>query len=600
MRVWWVLGLVGVVAKDRNSRGAGNVGYSYNLGPGSYASFNFPQPGVTHTPINHQHNLVPNSIHSGNALLPPSSVQTSFLQSNHLGSVKPVPIFLNTLAPILSANVQPHTPPLLPVQPIQLHPLSLLPVHSPTIQPQHPTFIPVQSPPVQSHHQSLVPVHSPPLEHHHLPPIPVHSSPIQPHQPPLLPVRSPPLTMSKPISLHNYQLSPPVPAGHAHTFVSFGSAHQRPGQGFQTNFIDHPHSINHPQNVFIPSIPSTFIPSRPDLVPPHLHPAHHPVPNLPPQPFPIYSPTPPTLQPVEPTNQYDPFEFSKTNDPDESVPLPNSPNRPNSPVVLINPPIPPPLFPIATLSPLPLPGPPPLFPQYDAFPQYDDPSNLLDFPEYDAVPPNFPFSRLILRSRSHKNQKKQPIKQNLRQSNRLDQSSSEFLFTASQNLRFPNAERLKRKNLKHSKMINSHGGPVNILDISEMCGKTVDEDDINLLNAKFTACKGLLGPCGLNHTNNTAVTQYGTCLNSNYPETVTLNLGRTLSSGHGSVSFHSDRDCTNFVHQFFPSCGKYLLTCSQVEQDRRAAALILGCLFGQYPSLMVPLLTVEQDLSEEV
>ena len=54
-----------------------------------------------------------------------------------------------------------------------------------------------------------------------------------------------------------------------------------------------------------------------------------------------------------------------------------------------------------------------------------------------------------------------------------------------------------------------------------------------------------------------------------YPGTVTLNLGRTLSSGHGSVSFSSDGECTKFVHSFFPSCGPHLASCTQV----RAAAL---------------------------
>ena len=57
---------------------------------------------------------------------------------------------------------------------------------------------------------------------------------------------------------------------------------------------------------------------------------------------------------------------------------------------------------------------------------------------------------------------------------------------------------------------------MNILNTSEMCGKTVDEDDLNLLNDNFAACDDFLGPCGLNHANNTAVTQYGTCLNSKY------------------------------------------------------------------------------------
>lgn len=124
-------------------------------------------------------------------------------------------------------------------------------------------------------------------------------------------------------------------------------------------------------------------------------------------------------------------------------------------------------------------------------------------------------------------------------------------------------------------------------------GETVHQTDLTLIKEIFPQCKDFLGVCGLN-VNNTG--DFGTCLNTKYPATKTLNLGRTLSSGHGSVSFKSDRDCTDFVHQFFPSCGEYLQTCSQVDQDPDSAALIVGCLFGQYPSLMVPLLSVEEDL----
>ena len=110
-----------------------------------------------------------------------------------------------------------------------------------------------------------------------------------------------------------------------------------------------------------------------------------------------------------------------------------------------------------------------------------------------------------------------------------------------------------------------------------------------------------------------AVRKYGECITTKYvpsttihplarfPETHSLNLGQTLSSGHGSVSFDSDSDCTAFVHSFFPACEPYLVSCSQVpprhtlhtlqvKGDPGAAASILGCLFGHYPSLMAPLL----------
>ena len=81
------------------------------------------------------------------------------------------------------------------------------------------------------------------------------------------------------------------------------------------------------------------------------------------------------------------------------------------------------------------------------------------------------------------------------------------------------------------------------------------------------------------------------------------------------------------MHSFFPSCGQYLSSCHQVvtycqpvicqdelsnnnqenviftpqvEQDTEAAGLILGCLFSQYPSLMIPLLSNEEQLDTNI
>ena len=97
---------------------------------------------------------------------------------------------------------------------------------------------------------------------------------------------------------------------------------------------------------------------------------------------------------------------------------------------------------------------------------------------------------------------------------------------------------------------------------------------------------------------------------------MTLNLGRTLSSGHGSVSFSSDEECTQFVNNYFPTCATFLSSCKEVksfvlnmcfitimipckvENDKSMAGMIVGCLFSQYPSLMVPLLDVEREYTE--
>ena len=101
---------------------------------------------------------------------------------------------------------------------------------------------------------------------------------------------------------------------------------------------------------------------------------------------------------------------------------------------------------------------------------------------------------------------------------------------------------------------------------------------------------------------------------------MTLNLGQTLSSGHGSVSFSSDAECSQFVKSFFPQCGAHMQSChevgngemikklasiydnflsGQVEMDRQIAVLVVGCLFSHYPGLMIPLLSnKEQEQSE--
>jgi len=638
--------------RSNRNVGSGHLqGFSYNLGPGSYASFNLPS---TQTNF---HQTVSNPI------FPLPVIPQSL-------TLEPVPIFLNQnnvhaqIPPNLSPFLQ-HSEHETPPQQItfpqsihpshQSHPLKLNP-HPQTSHPSQPIHLShqIESPqPInflqQSHPTQAInptqqrhpleaihhphPVHPPPPidfnQHSHLPQPLHHPQEIRPPQPPpLLPVSSPPLTMNGPISLHNYQLPQPGPVQVLNPFTIFSEAHNQPASvhSFQTGFVDQPH-VHHPPNgnpsphphLPVVTTPSLFHPSRPDRIPPHLHPAHHPVPDLHLEPLPVYLPPSPSHQPSEPSIAigYDPFEFAKTINQTDSSPIspPKTPSPPqafqpnNLPPVLIPFPNPPTLFPVASLSPL-----PPLPP---AFPQYDDYGNPDNFPEYDAVPPNLlslipSFIPLRLTQRGRNNQNSQlsrtisgtkldsKAQQPRISINKPNETGSKFLFTSNRDLGVLTAQRLKRKNVKGSKkMLNSHGGPVNMLDISERCGKHVHEDNINLLNDKFAACKELLGSCGLNQNNTKAITEYGTCLNKNYPETVTLNLGRTLSSGHGSVSFHSDKDCTNFVHQFFPSCGKYLLTCNQVEQDSNAAALILGCLFGQYPSLMVPLLTVEQDLSRE-
>ena len=482
-----------------------NLGFSYNLGPGSYATLHFPQPGQSLPVISQQLSpttpspippSAPSSPSLPSAPVSPINVQTAFLQQNALTSVNPVPIFLNTPVPnqVQSPVVNAH---------IHLgHHPAHHPVDSPPIQPHHPPHsghLPPSDQPLAQ--QSFLPVDPQPIQ-------PLHPAPLsaQSSRPFMLPVQAPPLPMKAPISLPNYQLSQPGPVN---SFVSFGATAPHTGHDYQTNFIVNHSPVDPPQSVYVPSTPPPFLPSRPDLVPPHLHPAHHP---LPPHPHPAHQPLPPehlpvytqsTPPPAQPTNQYDPFEFSKTVDEENSPPPPSisspPPFIPASPVVIVDQPIPPPLFPSLT----PLPAVPSL-----PFPQYDDQPVLFDFPEYDAVPVNVPFSRLLTLQPSS------PAKQARKYSNKLDKSSSDFLSTTSHDIDLQIADRLKRKDVKKSKKINnSHGGPSNMLDLANLCGKVVDKDDINLLNNKFVSCQQFLTPCGLSHDNKTAVTQYGMCLN---------------------------------------------------------------------------------------
>ena len=90
--------------------------------------------------------------------------------------------------------------------------------------------------------------------------------------------------------------------------------------------------------------------------------------------------------------------------------------------------------------------------------------------------------------------------------------------------------------------------------------------NMRLLNHTFPHCWSLLDPCdGLHLAANSSVSGYGVCLVTRYPQTRTLNLATTLSSGRGSVVFHSDQECTDFVHQFFPMCGQFLTSCNEVQ-----------------------------------
>ena len=203
----------------------------------------------------------------------------------------------------------------------------------------------------------------------------------------------------------------------------------------------------------------------------------------------------------------------------------------------------------------------------------------------------------------------------------------ETLFSANSQFGRVTGNRLRRKGEKKqiveevdqdikagSGLRNSHGGPVaaKMEKKKELnCSETVGShpEDLAILNTEFSACSdqvyeetiliflktpfpyrlivadlmwrinqlwkstgsaSTIGAAGCHHS-----MKIISSLCRRFPETRKLNLGQTLSSGHGSVSFDSDQDCTDFVHSFFPDCKPYLSSCSQVGELLRIMIFLL-------------------------
>ena len=162
---------------------------------------------------------------------------------------------------------------------------------------------------------------------------------------------------------------------------------------------------------------------------------------------------------------------------------------------------------------------------------------------------------------------------------------SDFLFNANLGFGLPTSGRVRKRNtnkIKSAAMTNSHGGPIKGSLTNKECQvrRSDSEVHIRLLQKTFPRCVNILDHCGIQNNDTKKLANFGTCLNSKsvvfklisklelfyrrYPETVTLNLGQTLSSGHGSVSFSSDAECSQFVKSFFPQCGAHLQSCHEV------------------------------------
>ena len=119
------------------------------------------------------------------------------------------------------------------------------------------------------------------------------------------------------------------------------------------------------------------------------------------------------------------------------------------------------------------------------------------------------------------------------------------------------------------------------------------------LQAKFPKCQGFAEGCrGIDSHDKKKLGAYGACLVEHYPKTRDLPLKtkktekrqRLANGGKMSYAFDSDKECTEFVHLFFRDCKEYIPSCNAVQKDQSNALPVMGCLFSQYPELMIPLI----------
>ena len=102
----------------------------------------------------------------------------------------------------------------------------------------------------------------------------------------------------------------------------------------------------------------------------------------------------------------------------------------------------------------------------------------------------------------------------------------------------------------------------------------------NLLDGTFPLC-----------TNLTHCDSFGHCLVQNYPDTRTLSTSKKHKPWMTSevIEFESDAACTEFIREFFVKCRTFIDSCSALKGDVSQAYPMLGCLFREYPEIMLPL-----------
>ena len=105
--------------------------------------------------------------------------------------------------------------------------------------------------------------------------------------------------------------------------------------------------------------------------------------------------------------------------------------------------------------------------------------------------------------------------------------------------------------------------------------------------ANWTKLDGTFPLC-MNYTN---CDTFGQCLIEKYPQTKILPTSKHHNPWLTSevIEFDNDEACTDFVQEFFVKCKHFIESCKYLKNNVDQAYPMLGCLFREYPDLMLPI-----------
>ena len=105
--------------------------------------------------------------------------------------------------------------------------------------------------------------------------------------------------------------------------------------------------------------------------------------------------------------------------------------------------------------------------------------------------------------------------------------------------------------------------------------------------ANWTKLDGTFPLC-MNYTN---CDTFGQCLVEQYPQTKILPTSKDHNPWLTSevIEFDNDEACTDFVQEFFIKCKHFIESCKYLKNNVDQAYPMLGCLFREYPDLMLPI-----------